>query len=76
MRSCHYCQIPLIHVREMRDKDGPKIAGIFYRHLLRVEDGRVQQTAEAALALHLTTKELREEGLPFKHWVHLYHIGL
>jgi hypothetical protein len=62
----------------MADEDGPKITGSFYRHLFRNNDGcssNVPDTTQAALALHLAVKQLRDEGCSFRRWVPFIHIG-
>jgi hypothetical protein len=63
----------------MEDKDGPDVADTFYRHLFQVNDqGDVQppDTTQAARALHLAVKKLRENGCSFKRWVPFIHLGL
>ncbi|KAF8207780.1 hypothetical protein K438DRAFT_2074887 [Mycena galopus ATCC 62051] len=48
----------------MNDQDGPFIAKEFYCHLFR--DGRQPQATDAAEALHLTVKELKNQNVPYE----------
>lgn len=63
----------------MEDKDGPEIADAFYRYLFQTDDGnatRVPDIMQAARALHLAVKKLREEKSSFKRWVPFIHFGV
>jgi hypothetical protein len=57
--------------------DGPKVADAFYEHLFKATSNGRLDTTEAARALHLATKKLRnEEGCSFRRWVPFVHFGL
>jgi hypothetical protein len=63
----------------MEDKDGPKVADAFYRHLFQASDknsGHTPDTTQAAQALHLAVKMLKEQDCSFKRWVPYIHLGL
>jgi hypothetical protein len=68
----------------MNDLDGPKVTNEFYRFLFRSDgtdadhDVRAKgpDMTQAALALHLAVKKLREEECPFVRWVPFIHLGL
>ena len=61
------------------DEDGPTIADAFYEELFRGgPDGRPAlkpDMTKSALALHLAVKELRSQGVSFRHWVPFIHMG-
>ncbi|KDQ50729.1 hypothetical protein JAAARDRAFT_211553 [Jaapia argillacea MUCL 33604] len=62
------------------DKDGPKVADTFYRHLFSSggENSGSQttpDTAEAARALHIAVSKLREERCSLLRWVPFIHLG-
>jgi CHAT domain-containing protein len=68
----------LIRHRSMADEDGPNITKTFYRYLSRTQeqDGiHVPDATQAARALHLAVRQLREEGCSFRRWVPFIHIG-
>jgi CHAT domain-containing protein len=58
----------------MNDKDGPLVAETFYSHLFR--DDRQPQATDAAEALHLAVKELREKKVPYERWIPFIHMGV
>jgi hypothetical protein len=60
----------------MADKDGPTITYSFYDHLFRKSGGNVPDIAQAAEALQLAVKQLRDDGCSFKRWVPFIHLGL
>ncbi|KDQ50727.1 hypothetical protein JAAARDRAFT_707686 [Jaapia argillacea MUCL 33604] len=62
------------------DKDGPKVADAFYRHIFSSvgENSGLRatpNTAEAARALHIAVSKLREERSSFLRWVPFIHLG-
>ncbi|KAJ6525904.1 hypothetical protein DFH09DRAFT_1371796 [Mycena vulgaris] len=57
----------------MHDSDGPPVAETVYTHLFA--DGRPPRPEEAARAMHVAVKQLREAGIPFERWVPFVHIG-
>ncbi|KAJ7646374.1 CHAT domain-containing protein [Mycena polygramma] len=58
----------------MNDSDGPIVAEIVYSHLFR--DCREPQASDAAEALQLAVKELKERGVPYERWVPFIHMGI
>ena len=63
----------------MSDPDGPVIADEFYSHLFEGhQDGSHPDTTQAARALHLAVKKLRENlgDKSFLRWVPFVHYGL
>ncbi|KAJ7227038.1 CHAT domain-containing protein [Mycena pura] len=63
----------------IHDRDGPKVADVFYEYLSRkVEDvpESVPQVTQAAYALHAAVKKLRNDGCSFARWVPFIHMGL
>ncbi|KAJ7226937.1 CHAT domain-containing protein [Mycena pura] len=58
----------------MNDQDGPQIARGFYSHLF--QDGQIPQATEAAKALNLAVKELREQNVPYERWIPFIHMGI
>ncbi|PSR85645.1 hypothetical protein PHLCEN_2v5374 [Hermanssonia centrifuga] len=59
----------------MSDEDGPVLAEKFYMHMLRngLDDTDVCDSAEA---VHLTTKSMREAGVPLHRWTTFVHVGI
>ncbi|KDQ60230.1 hypothetical protein JAAARDRAFT_174260 [Jaapia argillacea MUCL 33604] len=62
------------------DRDGPEVAEAFYRHLFSSSQPSqgsqvVPNTAEAARALHLAVRKLREKEPSFMRWVPFIHLG-
>ncbi|KDQ60232.1 hypothetical protein JAAARDRAFT_191640 [Jaapia argillacea MUCL 33604] len=62
------------------DRDGPEVAEAFYRHLFSSSQPSrgsqvVPDTAEAARALHLAVRKLREKEQSFMRWVPFIHLG-
>ena len=55
------------------DADGPLVSEAFYTHLFH--DQRVD-TKDAAVALHLAVKKLRDSNVPFVRWVPFVHLGV
>ncbi|KAJ7738679.1 hypothetical protein DFH07DRAFT_752413 [Mycena maculata] len=58
----------------MNDEDGPLVAETVYSHLFR--DGRQPQASDAAEALHLAVRKLREKGVPYERWMPFIHMGV
>ncbi|KAJ6563035.1 CHAT domain-containing protein, partial [Mycena vulgaris] len=57
----------------MNDEDGPTVAEIVYSHLFR--DGQQPQASDAAEALQLAVKELKNRKVPYERWIPFIHIG-
>ncbi|EFI27119.1 hypothetical protein CC1G_14944 [Coprinopsis cinerea okayama7 len=60
----------------IHDEDGPIVADAFYRHLFRHGTAAPPDITDAAYALHLAVKALREQGRPFHRWVPFVHHGI
>ncbi|KAG2014151.1 hypothetical protein CC2G_010994 [Coprinopsis cinerea AmutBmut pab1-1] len=58
------------------DADAPVIADCFYRYLFRNRNSAPPSASDAAHALHLAVKELREKGRSFFNWVPFVHFGI
>jgi CHAT domain-containing protein len=58
----------------IHDDDGPLIAETFYTHLFA--NGRKPQASDAAKALQITVRKMRNEGLPYERWAPLVHMGI
>ncbi|CAA7267076.1 unnamed protein product [Cyclocybe aegerita] len=58
----------------INDADGPVVTRIVYSHLF--QDGKEPDVNNAAEALHLAVKHLRERGVPPHRWVPFIHIGI
>ncbi|KAJ7196652.1 CHAT domain-containing protein [Mycena pura] len=58
----------------MNDQDGPIVAKTFYSHLFR--DGRQPEATDAAEALHLAVKELRDNNVSYERWIPFIHMGV
>lgn len=72
---------------EMADVDGPGLAKAFYKYMMRsvVDEGievqvgkaRVEVDAgDAAVALHLAVKAMRDAGTPTVRWSTFIHLGI
>ena len=79
--SSSLCEEPhlVYFFRSIYDEDAPDVADVFYSHLFK--DGQTSEShidiTEAALALHLAVKKLREEKkVTFQRWVPFIHLGL
>ncbi|KAG8918211.1 hypothetical protein FRC02_002545 [Tulasnella sp. 418] len=66
----------------MADVDGPIVAEEVYSHLFRhSETGKevpyncLVDYKDAASALHIATKALRDRGVPLERWINFVHIG-
>jgi CHAT domain-containing protein len=57
------------------DTDGPVVSKAFYTHLFRNQLECVD-TRDAAIALHLAVKELRDSNVPLLRWVPFVHLGV
>ncbi|KZT07983.1 uncharacterized protein LAESUDRAFT_650328 [Laetiporus sulphureus 93-53] len=55
------------------DSDAPQVADDVYAHLFR---DKQPDAADAAYALHIATKNLREQGKPLLNWVPFVHMGI
>lgn len=58
------------------DNDAPIVADVFYGHLFRNGKNSPPDVMDAAYALHLATKKLRDGGAPFSSWVPYVHYGI
>lgn len=58
----------------MCDEDGPLVADIVYSHLFR--NGQQPQASDAAEALQLAVKELRQKKVPYERWIPFIHMGI
>jgi CHAT domain-containing protein len=58
----------------MNDEDGPIVAEIVYSHLFR--GGRQPQASEAAEALQLAVKHLKDMKIPYERWIPFIHMGV
>ncbi|KZT63307.1 hypothetical protein DAEQUDRAFT_150426 [Daedalea quercina L-15889] len=59
----------------MADADGPELAQNFYTHLMR-RGAYEFDPKEAAVALHLTVKAMRDRKVPVERWSTFVHIGI
>ncbi|KAJ7250989.1 CHAT domain-containing protein, partial [Mycena rebaudengoi] len=57
----------------MMDEDGPVVAETVYSHLLG--SGKRPQASEAAKALQLAVRKMRDAGVPYERWVPFIHLG-
>ncbi|KAJ7209887.1 CHAT domain-containing protein, partial [Mycena rebaudengoi] len=58
----------------MMDEDGPVVAETIYSHLLG--SGHRPQASDAAKALQLAVRRLRDAGVPYERWVPFIHLGI
>lgn len=58
----------------MRDSDGPRVAETVYTHLF--SGGRQPQATDAAKALQLAVRRMRDEGVAHQRWVPFIHMGV
>jgi hypothetical protein len=58
----------------MKDEDGPLVAEIVYSHLFR--DGQQPQASDAARALQLAVRELRNRKVSYERWMPFIHMGI
>ncbi|KAJ7263845.1 CHAT domain-containing protein [Mycena rebaudengoi] len=58
----------------MMDEDGPVVAETVYSHLLG--SGQRPQASEAAKALQLAVRKMRDAGMPYERWVPFIHLGI
>jgi hypothetical protein len=58
----------------MNDNDGPVVAEIVHSHLFR--DGRHPKHTDAAEALQLALKHLKNNKVPYARWIPFIHIGV
>jgi len=52
------------------------VADVFYQHLCSNGAGKQPNALNAAQALHLAVKNLREKGAAFERWVPFIHLGI
>ncbi|KAJ7272339.1 CHAT domain-containing protein, partial [Mycena rebaudengoi] len=57
----------------MMDEDGPAVAETVYSHLLG--SGKRPRASEAAKALQLAVRKMRDAGVPHERWVPFIHLG-
>ncbi|KAJ7277741.1 CHAT domain-containing protein, partial [Mycena rebaudengoi] len=57
----------------MMDEDGPVVAETVYNHLLG--SGDRPRASDAAKALQLAVRRLRDAGVPYERWVPFIHLG-
>ncbi|KAG8917539.1 hypothetical protein FRC02_003053 [Tulasnella sp. 418] len=67
----------------MADIDGPVVAEEVYKYMFRHIQKRKEEAEDvlvdykdAAQALHIATKVLRESGVPLERWINFIHIGV
>ncbi|KAJ7277680.1 CHAT domain-containing protein, partial [Mycena rebaudengoi] len=58
----------------MMDEDGPVVAETVYTHLLG--SGHRPRASDAAKALQLAVRRLRNAGVSYEHWVPFIHLGI
>ncbi|KAJ6538403.1 CHAT domain-containing protein, partial [Mycena sp. CBHHK59/15] len=58
----------------MLDQDGPVLAEAIYSHLFG--NGKKPQATNAAKALQLAVRKLRDSGVSYERWVPFIHIGV
>jgi CHAT domain-containing protein len=58
----------------MMDEDGPVVAETVYTHLLG--SGQRPRASEAAKALQLAVRKMRDAGVPYERWVPFIHLGI
>ncbi|KAJ6506059.1 CHAT domain-containing protein [Mycena vulgaris] len=58
----------------MIDEDGPRVAETVYKHLFA--EGQQPQVRDAAKAMQLAVRKLREAGVAYERWVPFIHIGV
>ncbi|KAJ7794916.1 CHAT domain-containing protein [Mycena leptocephala] len=58
----------------MNDNDGPVVAEIVYSHLFR--DGQHPKHTDAAEALQLAVKHLKDTKVPYERWISFIHMGV
>ncbi|KAJ7692212.1 CHAT domain-containing protein [Mycena rosella] len=58
----------------MIDEDGPTVAETVYTHLFA--ENQQPQVGDAAKALQLAVRKLREAGVAYSRWVPFIHIGI
>jgi CHAT domain-containing protein len=57
----------------MCDSDGPVVAGIVYDHLFG--SGKRPRASDAAEALQLAVRRMRNDGVSYQRWVPFIHLG-
>ncbi|KAJ7466495.1 CHAT domain-containing protein [Mycena latifolia] len=58
----------------MRDSDGPLVTEVVYGHLFR--GGRRPEAGEAAKALQLAVRKMRNAGIAHERWMPFIHMGM
>jgi CHAT domain-containing protein len=56
----------------INDADGPVVSETFYTHIFQ---NQYVDTRNAAIALHLAVKKLRDNNVPLMRWVPFVHLG-
>ncbi|KAJ6619475.1 CHAT domain-containing protein, partial [Mycena sp. CBHHK59/15] len=58
----------------MRDEDGPVVAEVVYKHMFA--DGRQPKATDAAKALQLAVRKMRDRKVPYERWMPFIHMGV
>ncbi|KAJ7657694.1 CHAT domain-containing protein [Mycena polygramma] len=58
----------------MKDSDGPDVAETVYKYLFR--EGTTPKATDAAKALQLAVRKMRDDGIPYQRWVPFIHMGI
>ncbi|KAJ7688601.1 CHAT domain-containing protein [Mycena rosella] len=58
----------------MCDSDGPLVAEAVYTHLFR--NGQIPAATDAAEALQIAVRNMRDSGIPYERWVPFIHLGV
>ncbi|KAJ6540119.1 CHAT domain-containing protein [Mycena vulgaris] len=58
----------------MRGSDGPAVAETVYKYLFR--ENTTPKVTDAAKALQLAVRKMRDEGVPYERWVPFIHMGI
>ncbi|KAJ7657655.1 CHAT domain-containing protein [Mycena polygramma] len=58
----------------MKDSDGPGVAETVYKYLFR--EGTTPKATDAAKALQLAVRKMRDDGIPYQRWVPFIHMGI
>lgn len=59
------------------DSDAPFVADHYYQHLFKDESGSLPDPHDAAMALYLTIRKLRQHtGCTLRRWVPFIHLGI
>ena len=58
----------------MADEDGPRIAGFFYKEMLK-RDSDGEGYRRAGRALWMATQRMKDMGIPMSRWANFVHYG-